>query len=235
MNMRGLIAATLVLGGSLTSLEFAYCQGPLTPPGSPAPGMKSLDQVAARTIINAQNTPGDASNQFIISTPGSYYLTGNINVASANGIFVNAADVTIDLNGFSLNGSPDATGNAITIAAKANRCTIKNGNIATFPGFGINCLPGPGGINASGGSFQHLNVNGCGANGISAGTNWTLEHCPSYNHSGIGIACQTACKLEDCRAVGCQSGGIVTTNDCTLISCQSISCASFGIFVGANC
>ena len=73
------------------------------------------------------------------------------------------------------------------VGESANRCTIKNGNIATFPGNGIVCLPGPGGINASGGSFQHLNVNGCGANGISSGTNWTLEHCTSYNHGGLGI------------------------------------------------
>ena len=62
--------------------------------------MKTLDQVEARTIINAANTPGDANNTFIISQAGSYYLTGNITGESGkNGISIQAEDVTLDLNG----------------------------------------------------------------------------------------------------------------------------------------
>ena len=38
--------------------------------------MESLDQAEARIIVNATNTPGDATTTFIISQPGSYYLTG---------------------------------------------------------------------------------------------------------------------------------------------------------------
>ena len=34
----------------------------------PAPTMKTLDQVEARTIVNAANTPGDTSNLFIITS-----------------------------------------------------------------------------------------------------------------------------------------------------------------------
>ena len=41
-----------------------FAQGPLTPPAAPAPTMKTLDQVEARTIINATNTPGNGTNQF---------------------------------------------------------------------------------------------------------------------------------------------------------------------------
>src|SRR6478735_5297203 len=80
----------------------AFGQGALTPPGAPAPTMKSLDQVEARTIVNSTNTPGDASNTFIISAPGSYYLTGNLTgVSGKSGIQINADDVSLDLNGFS--------------------------------------------------------------------------------------------------------------------------------------
>ena len=50
----------------------------LTPPGAPAPTMKSLAQIEPRTAVNAANTPGDAGNLFIISNSGSYYLAANV-------------------------------------------------------------------------------------------------------------------------------------------------------------
>lgn len=57
----------------------------------------------ARTPVDAAHAPGNATNQFIISQPGSCYLTGNINgVSGKNGILISASGVTIDLNGFNL-------------------------------------------------------------------------------------------------------------------------------------
>ena len=53
--------------------------------------MKTLDQVEARIIVNATNTPGDGTNSYIISAPGSYYLTGNIAGNEAGGIYLGAA------------------------------------------------------------------------------------------------------------------------------------------------
>src|SRR3954451_7441888 len=83
-----------------------FAQGSLTPPAGPAPTMKTLDQVEARTIINATKTPGDPTNQFIISAPGSYYLTGNITgVSGKNAISINASNVAVDLNGFTITGT----------------------------------------------------------------------------------------------------------------------------------
>src|SRR4051812_45809594 len=73
----------------------AFSQGSLTPPGAPAPTMKSLDQIEARTPIS--------SVPFTISVPGSYYLTTNLTAAlNQNGITVSADNVTLDLNGFHL-------------------------------------------------------------------------------------------------------------------------------------
>jgi NAD(P)-dependent dehydrogenase (short-subunit alcohol dehydrogenase family) len=52
--------------------------------------MKSLDQVASTGVaLNTTNTPGDASNHFIINQAGSYFLTGNLDVTKTNGIRVN--------------------------------------------------------------------------------------------------------------------------------------------------
>ena len=64
--------------------------------------MKALDQIASTgTAISDTNTPGDSTDTYVISSPGSYYLTDNLNGTSGkNGILINSNDVTIDLNGF---------------------------------------------------------------------------------------------------------------------------------------
>ena len=55
------------------------------PPGTPAPTMKSLDQIASQGIaINATNTPGDASDEFSADA-------GNVGNAS-NSPFANIQD-----------------------------------------------------------------------------------------------------------------------------------------------
>ena len=97
------VLVVVALFGFSTLQDSAFAQGSLTPPGTPAPTMKSLDQVEPRTIVNAANTPGNSANTFIISSPGSYYLTGNLTGASGkHGISIQADDVTLDLNGFAI-------------------------------------------------------------------------------------------------------------------------------------
>ena len=51
----------------------------LDPPVGPITStFKTLTEVEPRIAINATNTPGDADSIYIISQPGSYYMTGNI-------------------------------------------------------------------------------------------------------------------------------------------------------------
>ena len=73
MNTRLFLVAAF-LAASTRSL---FGQGSLTPPGAPAPTMKTLEEIEART--NIQRTinplPSDANYDYIISTPGSYSLT----------------------------------------------------------------------------------------------------------------------------------------------------------------
>src|SRR5678815_4185257 len=100
-------ALALLLSTLNPQLSSVLSQGLLTPPGTPAPTMKTLDQVEPRVAINATNTPGDTDSLFKITQPGSYYLTGNITgVAGKHGIAIAASGVTVDLNGFDVAGVP---------------------------------------------------------------------------------------------------------------------------------
>src|ERR1035441_10554007 len=92
---------TLVLLSTLNpQLSTVFAQGSLTPPGAPAPTMKSLDQIEARTPIS--------SLPYTISMPGSYYLTSSFNVNSGSAITITASKVTLDLTRVTLS-SPEAT------------------------------------------------------------------------------------------------------------------------------
>src|SRR6476661_5778712 len=80
----------------LLTAQHTFAQGSLTPPGAPAPTMRSLDQIEPRKPIDSTNTPGDATSVFKIVASGSYYLTGNVTGASGkHGISVAASNVTI--------------------------------------------------------------------------------------------------------------------------------------------
>ena len=102
----------------------ALAQGPLTPPGPPGASMRSLAQIEPRTPI-----PG-GTGTVTIAAPGSYYLTGDIVVASGNGIEIGASGVSLDLNGFSVVSSAQpAAGAGIVFAAgsQASGVQVLNG------------------------------------------------------------------------------------------------------------
>ncbi len=117
--------------------------GPLDPPAGPVTSTyKTLAEVEPRTAINAANTPGDAQSVFRITQPGSYYLTGNVIAAGGkHGITVTVSHVTIDLNGYAVDGSSNTTGFPTGVRAFGNgavrNMVLKNGTVRGFRGYGI--------------------------------------------------------------------------------------------------
>jgi hypothetical protein len=111
---------------------FALAQGALTPPGAPAPTMKTLTQIEPRTPLQAGATGVTANTNggFTISAPGSYYLSGNLTVASGDGIKIDTNNVTLDLNGFTLSSTSNpASDIAIFIPSIWANIIIRNGHI----------------------------------------------------------------------------------------------------------
>src|SRR5215831_11960234 len=115
----------LVTCSLLFAVSFrVLAQGSLTPPGAPAPTMKTLTQIEPRTPIS--------SLPFTINTPGSYYLTTNLNTTVSNAIVIATSGVTLDLNGFTLSSTVANAANggtAILINSGLSELTILNGHI----------------------------------------------------------------------------------------------------------
>jgi hypothetical protein len=184
-------------------------QGSLTPPaGVPAPVMKTLQEVhdkaaaaEARTPLIA-GQPGvaiDANGTITISQPGSYFLTGNrtITTAGANGIVFASADVTLDLNGFSLICTAVNGGDAIQLGGHHGAC-VRNGHIVgatttiganfTLAGWG-NGITTSAGVNSSLGTrVCDVSVRGVRSLGINIGYGGSsVEHCNVHTCGDIGI------------------------------------------------
>ncbi len=140
-----------------------------------------LAQVQPRTPIDTTHTPGDGTNQFIITTSGSYYLTGNVGGTSGkNGIAIAADNVTVDLNGFSLLGTAGSLSGAVVSGARQN-IVIYNGTARGWGGSGIDA---GGATNAQ---LTRLQVSANGRAGLIAGASTIVRDCIAAGNTGDGI------------------------------------------------
>jgi hypothetical protein len=196
----------------LAGVRQAAAQGALNPPGAPAPTMKTADQIYAkldpRIPVSTNTTPGDASDTFIISQPGSYYLTTNIvGIASENGIEILANNVTLDLNGFTVRGVAPASqqdlesvaDSGIFINGGYTNVIVRNGIIIGWPSFyaGVSS-PSAASQNIV---FERLTVSGSyNGGGILIGGSGVVRDCNCLNNYGNGIECDGGGVVSGCTA-----------------------------------
>ncbi|MEM0983123.1 MAG: hypothetical protein AAGI17_04135 [Planctomycetota bacterium] len=108
LNPRRLItlAVAMLVPGAAVMAQEVPPQGEFSPPaGAPSDSGKSINQVEPRTPIGDDGF-GDGTALIRITEPGSYYLVGDIrdfgNLRNAIRIESTATEVTIDLNGFTI-------------------------------------------------------------------------------------------------------------------------------------
>jgi parallel beta-helix repeat protein len=227
MKTNNLIAAIVPFFCLLPS---AFGQGSLTPPGAPAPIMKSLDQIEARTIVNSANTPGDTNNVFIISQPGSYYLTMNVvplrlfGGNAKNGIEITANNVSLDLNGFTLSGM--AGNNGIYIPNAQTNLTVRNGTISSWGGDGVHSSSSVS-LNLV---FERLNVSASGF-GITSYGAAVVRDCNSGNNLNNGINCGSGGVVSGSTANNNGGSGIEMDGGGTVVGCTVQNNVGDGIVV----
>jgi len=225
--------------------------------------MKTLQQVEPR--IDLQNAPAsaviasDPNYQYLIIQPGSYYLSANLEVTKANGIWINAANVTLDLGGFQISRASGSGGNGIQVYGSGT--SVRNGSITGFL-YGIRCFNAPKGC-----TFRELAVSGCtgtginaegdgavldfcrvfgvsGSNGygINAGDSAVVPNCTTTGNAGLfnlaaAIRVGNGAVLTNCTATGNQATNIIIAgNGSTLTNCAvSANSGDSGIVAGARC
>jgi hypothetical protein len=226
------VAVSASLSALIPEPSTCFAQGSLTPPGAPASTMKSLDQIEARTPIDAAHTPGDSSSQFRITQPGSYYLTGNISgVAGKHGIFINSSNVTLDLNGFILDGA-SGTGNTGVFLGTVSQVIVQNGTITGWKQSGLF------GVNASFLGIKNLRIVNNGSagtyNGVSVGSGSHLTDCVVSGSSGYGIETDLDAVIRGCVVQSNGSDGINALTNTAIVDCIAAINQGNGITVSSG-
>ena len=198
---------------------YASAQGSLTPPGAPAPTMKTLDQIEPRTPIS--------SVPYTINQPGSYYATTNlIPDVTGDGITITTGYVTLDLMGFTLAGG---SGSGIVGESGNEDIVIQNGLVT---GWGVDGIH----LSGSGAVLKNLHSTYNGTDGFHIGTNTLVSDCVSVGNGDDGFSGEDGgnCRLERCRSQGNSYGFYFSSDANQLKKCEALGCAFFGMLIGKN-
>ena len=213
LDRRVLLGAAGLAG--VAALAASGRAGPINPPGGPVAGTgKTTDELwtkiarsdvgmaEARIPISAATTPGDAGHQFILSQPGSYYLTENITGASGRAcIGIAVEGVTIDLNGYALLGANGALAAIKLTAGSGSEITIRNGQLRGWVAadtVALNLVPGV--------QLLDLIVSDCGR--IALGPSAVVERCSVLDGRTTGLSVSSLSVVRASVFKECEGNGL---------------------------
>jgi hypothetical protein len=89
--------------------------------------------IDGQVLINQATVLAAGGFPYKITQPGSYKLSGNLVVAgNTDGIDINANNVVLDLNGFTISGPSTSVSSSSGVNISTNSATIKNGSVVAF-------------------------------------------------------------------------------------------------------
>jgi parallel beta-helix repeat protein len=242
------IAEGAVVVGFVLAVVGAASAGDLDPPAGPVgPTMKTLTQIEPRTPVDT--LAGDAMFVHRITQPGSYYLTGDVTGASGKtGIGIDADNVTLDLNGFSLIGV-SGSGSGVFVENNHTNVTIGNGTVRGWAGYGVCTVNAVGvrmydlavvgntnyGIYASAAQVTRCTAKGNGSIGIYAYNGSFVSDCTAYLNSSQGISVSGGTTILHCAAAYNQGVGLVVSSRAAVYESTATNNTSHGIGVYGSC
>jgi hypothetical protein len=210
VSLVGLLAAALVVAG------------PLNPPGGAVSSTyKTLSEVEPRIAINSTNTPGGAGETYLISQPGSYYLTGNITMTSGkHAVAVSSADVTIDLNGYTIAGVSGASYGVVGYSG-VGRIVVRNGSFRAGPFQSIFI-----GADSLVENVMAIQAN-TSVDAINVGDRSVVRNC-RVSTAGAAVNVGNQCVVEGLTATGVVSGVNATSKVDVVVRDCSMTCVGSG-------
>ncbi len=204
LNTFLLVLIALMAASIIAILATRAGAGPLDPPAPPASTNRNI-------IFEPASCAGFP---IAISQPGSYTLGSNITMpggcTSKDGIDINANNVTLDLNGFSVIGlgSAGVGGSGIVAGSGTTNLRLSNGILNSWAGDGVDFS------NASSSAIDRVTASG------------------STNASGFGLGATSV--LSECVSNGNYNGVAALGSNSTVRGCDLSSDAQVGVFVGAS-
>jgi hypothetical protein len=188
--------------------------------------MKTLDQIEPREPI------AQGISTFVISEPGSYYLTGNIQAPpDAAAIVISSGAVTLDLNGFCIFGNPASTADTAAIEVSTpndeGNITVRNGSIRDV-------LSG-GGIRADSTRmmvYEDLRILNLAGAALTGGDGSSADRCHVHgvtSGSGISLTGGNTSAVRSCIVTEVAGVGIGVQSG--IVECCTVEVASIGIEV----
>lgn len=238
---RRLLLAGIGLTGA-AAIARSVRAGPLDPPNGPvAPTGKTVQQIydkIARTDaglaeprIPVQSLPGSATALYVISQPGSYYLTGNIQgVAGKNAIEVAADRVSIDLGGHTIQGGATTAGGIRVISAGGG---VRRQGLTVIDGEVVGCDIGVDAHDCEQILLSRVRSLQNRGKGIWVAANSRIVECIANGNSDTGIECSDHDHLiESCIADNNSANGILgnyTGNIISRCTCRSNGGRGIGV------
>jgi len=181
-------------------------------------GQIELNQAQATAATGLYQT-------IVIDEPGSYKLTSNLDVASdTNGIVINAGDVTLDLNGFTVEGRGTG-GLAIGIVGFTSNVRVHNGTVRNFPSDCVHL--------GSSALVENLSAISCAQDGIRLSSSGHVRGSRALSNGLIGISMNDGGFVENSEAAGNAGVQISLGDRSSVIRCEvSAGASPGGIVVG---
>jgi len=150
--------------------------------------------------------PGSGTATHVISQPGSYMLTANVvGQTGRNGIEISASHVTLDLNGFCLDGAGAGLNGILAVGALTN-VRIRSGTAKNWTLVGIHLE------SADGLRLEDLCALNNGDDGFRVGNEVDIADFCANDNAGHGLNGKNDVRIEGGRAARNGANGILVLN-----------------------
>ncbi|MEO1085969.1 MAG: right-handed parallel beta-helix repeat-containing protein, partial [Acidobacteriota bacterium] len=168
-----------------------------------------------------------------ITEPGNYYLIHSLTntVNNADGITIDADNVTLDLMGYRIVGgnfSGTASDDGIFVSGTQTNIKIRNGSVIGWDGDGINAL------NADFSIFTDLRVSQNDGDGLVTDFNCIIDSCTAFSNGFDGLEGDDGTVIHNSTAGQNDDNGIQTSEGCVVRLCASFDNGSDGFDIAAG-